>query len=232
MKVVDKLKQEYRNIAFALAARNNLAEQEVRNDVPYVSQFATPDYAERALRGGAPLEADPAWRETGAATPEEYAKWAMNQCGMACIAMALTHFKRNVPPLVRLAKDALMNEVYIETGTDFGAMRYKEFCGWVGKYGVTATFYTRLGVRGIYHALSRGDLVIVSVNPNIRGYETVSRAQKGGHLILVTGYSKEKGTITLNNPSGFASSHTQVQHTLPTEEFLSFYAGRGIVLSE
>lgn len=175
---------------------------------------------------------DPHWKETDASSPERYAQWAMTMCGMACTAMALNQLTgKNVKP-IELAEDALTNGVYEETPNSLSSMRYREFAGWVKKHGLQADVYSRLSVKGIQYALSRSKLVIISVNPNIRGFNTAPVKQKGGHLVLATGYDREKGTISINNPSGFASTNTQVNHAVSLRDFMRFYAGRGIVLGQ
>jgi len=110
-------------------------------------------------------------------------------------------------------------------------MRYAEFAKWIRNYGLRADIYSKLSIKGIQYALSQNKLVIISVNPNIRGYDTAPKMQKGGHLVLVVGYDRELGTITINNPSGFLSTDTQINHSLLIEEFKNYYAGRGIVLT-
>ena len=71
---------------------------------------------------------------------------------------------------------------------------------------------------------------MVSVNPNIRGYETAPEKQKGGHLVLVTGYNETDNTIIIHNPSGFVSQNTHANHTLTIDRFRMYFAGRGISL--
>ncbi|MFT7184589.1 MAG: hypothetical protein ACI9QC_000934, partial [Oceanicoccus sp.] len=166
--------------------------------------------------------------DTGALSPEEYAKWVLTTCGMACTSMTLQHFKSRKEGIVTLAKDALKHDVYREGASEISGMKYKEFTDWIEQYGLRAQIYTRANVRGLQKLLSDGKLVIVSVNPNIRGYETASLTQKGGHLVLVTGYDKMANTITLHNPSGFVSYDTQEDHTMPVHEFLKYYANRGV----
>jgi uncharacterized protein YvpB len=200
-------------------------------DVLYVCQFARPEQAEPSLEGQLNPVDDPYWHETGAVSPERYAEWAFTMCGMASALMALKYFGKNTKLVAQLAEDALKHGVYSEEDGELSAMKYREFVTWIQKHGLQAQIYTRLSVRGIQYALSRGRLVIISVNPNIRGYATAPTGQKGGHLVLVTGYDVGKNTITINNPSGFASSDTQVRHQILIKEFRRYYAGRGILLS-
>lgn len=232
MRIYSRIVQELQNIAFALRAQCALLPRVVANDVPYVCQFATPESAEQCLAKGVQPAEDSRWADTGAATPERYAQWAFTMCGMASAAMAIEHFTGRSESPALLAEDALAHGVYVEHPAEISAMRYAEFPEWFhGKTGLQAHVYTRLGVRGIEYALAHGALVMVSVNPNIRGYETAPRSQIGGHLVLVTGYDRDVGTVTINNPSGFASTRTQRGHTVPLTEFTKQYAGRGIVIS-
>lgn len=216
---------------FEITAQVSLIKDSVVNDVPYVSQFATPEFAERILKDKVPKESDPAWQTVGAVSPEEYSKWVTTQCGMACTAMVLEHYGKEAPGITTLAKDAFAHGVYQELGDELSGMRYQEFCEWVTKHDLEARFFTRLSLRGIQYALSQGGLVIASVSPNIRGYNTAPASQIGGHLVLITGYDLSNSTITINNPSGFISTNTHKAHTLSVTDFLHHYAHRGIILS-
>ena len=60
--------------------------------------------------------------------------------------------------------------------------------------------------------------MIVSVNPNIREYETASNDQRGRHLVLVTGYDKQQGTMTLHHSSEFKSQDTQEYQAIPVKK--------------
>ena len=231
MKLIEKLQSELQNIRLAIGAFFSTQKDRVENDVPYVSQFAHPEYAEKILKDGAEKTSDPSWKDTGAESPEEYAEWVLTMCGMACTSMALQHLKNRKDGIVSLAKNAKAHGVYKEHSGELSSMHYKEFANWITSYGVGAKIYTRLGIRGLQKLLSDGDVVIVSVNPNIREYETASNEQQGGHLVLVTGYNKKENTLTLHNPSGFVSQNTQENHTVPVQKFLKYYAGRGIALS-
>lgn len=232
MKLIYKIKSELQSFKLFVSSLFSSSKDKVENDVPYVSQFAHPDFAERILKDGVEKISDPDWRNTGAESPKEYAEWVLTICGMACASMVLQYFKKNNDGVVSLAKDALKHEVYDKGPSGISNMKYKEFANWIGNYGVHAEVYTRLNIRGLYKLLSDGNLVMVSVNPNIREYETAKTHQKGGHLVLVTGYNKRINTVILHNPSGFVSLGTQENHTVPVPKFLQYYAGRGIALSK
>lgn len=230
MKIFSRLGQKLKNVRYEISAHLNPIQLKVAYDVPYVCQFAKPEHAELSLKKELRAIDDPEWRESGATSPERYAEWAFTMCGMASAAMALEHFKGKRIKPAELAEDALVHGVYVQEPAMLSSMKYKEFSEWLPKYELHADVYTRLSVCGIRYALSEGCLVIVSVNPNVRGYDTAPKEQKGGHLVLVVGYDLDKDTITINNPSGFVSTNTQLKHVLPTGEFLKYYAGRGIVV--
>ena len=222
--------QEFKNITFEIRSRFSRIPTTVKNSVPYVCQFARPEHAELSLKGELLPINDPDWRNTGASSPERYAQWAFTMCGMACTAMTLAYFKNRTYLPAVLAEDALKHNVYHETVDEISSMRYAEYAQWIGVYALSARVCTRLSIRGIRFALANGGLVIASVNPNIRGYDTVPAHQKGGHLVVVTGYDVGKDAVSLNNPSGFVSTNTQAGHTVSTDEFMRYFAGRGIVV--
>lgn len=231
MKLFRKIKDEIQNAQLAIKALFSKQKDQVENNVPYVSQFAHPEYAEKILKDGVEKTNDPNWKDTGAESPEEYAEWVLTMCGMACTSMALQHIKGRKEGVVALAKDAKTHGVYKEHNGELSSMHYKEFANWIENYGIKAKIYTRLSVRGLQQLLSDGDIVVVSVNPNIREYKTADTEQLGGHLVLVIGYNKEAGTLTLHNPSGFVSKNTHENYTFPISTFNMYYAGRGIALS-
>ncbi len=231
MRLVNKILQEIQNIVFECKAWGSIKKEVVAYDVPFVCQFSIPEHAELSLRKELSPENDPHWENTGALSQERYADWAFTMCGMASVAMALGYLKKSIHKPAELAEDALKHDVYVEDDATISSMKYKEFASWIRKYGLHADVFSRLSIQGIQYALSENKLVIISVNPNIRGYNTAPLAQKGGHLVLVIGYDITADTITINNPSGFLSTDTQVKHTLTISEFKNYYAGRGIVLA-
>lgn len=232
MKIFQRLIQEIKNLIYGVFVYLKSIPTSVKNDVPYVCQFANPESVELSLSKKLNTLDDPDWKNTGASSPKRYAEWAFTMCGMASALMALKFFKKDpLLEVAELAEEALSNGVYEQEPTEISSMKYKPFSHWINGYGLKANIYTRLSIRGIQYALSKESLVIISVNPNIRGYNTAPENQKGGHLVLVTGYDLKQGTMSINNPSGFVSCNTQINHTLPFKDFLAYYAGRGIVVS-
>lgn len=229
MKIRQKTNQELANL-FLLLASLKKRKTSVINQVPYVSQFANAEWAEKILKGRMTKTSDPDWKVSGADSVGEYKKWVTTICGMACTVMVLEYFGKGKHQTITLAKDALHHGAYQEHSENLSDMRYKEYVDWVGNFGISATPYSRLTIAGIKHILSKEGLTIVSVNPNIRGYETAPAEQKGGHLVLVTGYDDSNNTITVHNPSGFVSHNTHSNHILDYKTFKKYFAGRGIAL--
>ncbi len=232
MKIIFRIFQEISNLRYEIRSRFSFLPNTVDYDVPYVCQFAKPEHAELSLKKELNPVDDLHWKDTGAKSPERYAQWAFTMCGMASTAMAVEYFKGKKLSLVELAEDALQSGVYTEGEKEISSMKYREFTKWVRKHSLSAQMFTRLSIRGIQYALSLGSVVMVSVNPNIRGFDTAPFSQKGGHLVLVTGYDVTNQIILLNNPSGFVSTKTQIKHRLSIPDFLKYYAGRGIVISK
>lgn len=228
--IVQRLRQEIDN---ALLRIRSIRAPIVRVslDVPYVCQFAVPESAEPTLKKQLATIDDPNWMESGAASKERYALLAPNICGIASAAMVIGFYTGVTPKPVPLAEDAIKAGVFQETADDLTDMNYRMFAQWIPKYGLRADVYTRLSLSGIRHALSMGLLVIASVNPNIRGFVTSSEQKIGGHMVVVVGYDMDAKTVMINNSSGFTSLQSQKDHTMPTSEFLRYFAGRGIVIS-
>jgi len=222
--------QGVKNILYECRARIAPLQVKVHHTVPFVCQFSIPSHAELSLLKHIEPKNDPYWKETGATSSQRYARWAFTMCGMACTCMALAHYKKGFYLPAELAEDALKHGVYVEDENDISSMRYAPFALWVGKLGLEARVASRLSITRIQHALGNGKLVIASVNPNIRGYQTALPEQKGGHLILVVGYDTLTNTIFIHNPSGFESTHTQRDHAISITEFKKYFAGRGIIL--
>ena len=107
-------------------------------------------------------------------------------------------------------------------------MQYQPYSKWVKLFGIKATMYNKLTFKSIRTLLASGSLVMASVNPNIKDYNTAPKTQIGGHLVLITGYNKKEKTLTIHNPAGFENNHTQINHTLQLQVFTVYFAGKGI----
>lgn len=81
--------------------------------VPVHTQFASSDLVGPIVEGGLDPASDPAWAESGAKSPAEYARWAGHLCGMTCLRMALG---ADAPSLFALRDGALEYGAYTEDG--------------------------------------------------------------------------------------------------------------------
>jgi hypothetical protein len=197
----------------------------VHEDVPVRSQFTSPELIEAIVYAGHDPAGDPRWRESGAPSRAEYGRYCIHWCGMACLAMILTHRDGTSPGLYQLFTGCAAAGGYQEQpdGTLRGLI-YQPFAGYVADaFGLRARVHRDLPVTALRDRLAAGDLVIASVHKEIRRPDLAPRG-KGGHLVLVTGYDGD--LVHLRNPSGHTGSARSA--VLPAATFAGFYAERGI----
>ncbi|WP_369215598.1 peptidase [Streptomyces flavofungini] len=187
------------------------------------TQFASPGLVGPIVYEDFDRAADPAWRESGAATVEDYARWCGHLCGMTCYQMALG---ADAPSLFALRDGALKYGAYTEEDGRIRGMVYAPFAAYAREaHGVDATVHRHLTVAGIGTLLDEGRRVIASVHFEIRRPHRPAPG-RGGHLVLVTGRTAEG--LHFHNPSGVdAATRTA---TLTADEFEPFFAGRGVSL--
>lgn len=202
-------------------------------DVPYVSQFARAEDAERILRKKLLLSKDPHWALSGAVSRKEYDSWARSICGMACASMIMNFYGISAKRPVELAKEAMTTGVYTyDKAGKVSDMQYRPFVEWLRQYDLWGAIHSRLSVQGLKAALADGKLSVVSVSPTINQPIVTYSGKKGGHLVVVTGYDDVTGELLINNPSGFASSGTQKGYRISERVFSRYFAGRGIVVAK
>ena len=137
-----------------------------RREIPYRSQYAS---AELIASGAITLADDPRWQEAGAATPQEYARWARRGCGMACLQMILAARGDSVPPLVNLARDCTRYGGYDEHPRGYGPLIYAGFVDYVtAELGLSARVAAPLPLRGLLDAVRGEEVVLASVSSEIR----------------------------------------------------------------
>lgn len=192
-------------------------------DVPYVSQFASPQHLPRFLDGTLPAEQDPAWASTGADDPQHYAFWAWRMCWMACLKMLLDARGTAAPPLVPLAEECARHGGYVVHPDRVDGLIYAPFAAWVAqRFALEATVRTDLDTDAVAEAVAAGRPVIASVHPWIRTPQGPAPEQRGGHLVLVIG--ADEHDLVLHNPSG--APHSRVARAA----FGTFFAGRGLIV--
>ena len=197
--------------------------------VPYFSQWETPDMTLAVLADGADvaLRRDPLWRGSGAETPDEYAVWAANICGMACLKMILAT-RGEIVPTIDLARRCTRYGGYVVNEGSIRGLIYAPFVTFVkAEFGLEAQVMTNVATSDIPAILARSRFFIASVSSSIRWPER-EPPSKGGHLVLVTAASDEG--FRFHNPSGHTSA-TQANAVLAPADFDRFFANRGIAVT-
>lgn len=199
-------------------------------DVPYFSQWESPAMTLEVLaEGAAALHRDVRWKNSGAETIEEYARWAVNICGMACLKMILAA-RGEVHPILSLARVCTAYGGYVvnEADASIKGLIYAPFVTFVReRFGLSADVRTEVPVQSIPEILSAHRFFIASVSSAIRWPEREPPG-KGGHLVLVTAADEE--SVCFHNPSGHDRPR-QADVTLPIATFDRFFANRGISVS-
>jgi hypothetical protein len=182
------------------------------------------------LSGSISARDDPKWLVSGASSPEEYALWSYNWCGMACIKMVLAARGHDIP-LMELcrrcaARGGYLVQDHVIEGLFYApavAMLHEEFH-------LPARVASRLSVGEIVDELQHRYFVIASVHPSIRHPSTIPPS-RGGHLVLLVGFDLEKEILVLHNPSG-DTLISQEYCEIACADFEKFFAHRGIIIEE
>jgi hypothetical protein len=197
--------------------------------VPFFSQWETPDMTLAVLADGAEaaLRRDPLWQGSGAETLDEYAVWAANICGMACLKMILAT-RGEIVPTIELARRCTGYGGYVVNEGLIKGLIYAPFVTFVqAEFGLEADVMTNVATADIPTILSQSRFFIASVSSSIRWPER-EPPSKGGHLVLVTAASDEG--FRFHNPSGHTRA-TQENAVLAPADFDRFFANRGIAVS-
>jgi hypothetical protein len=206
-----------------------LPERYMHADVPYFSQWESPELAKQLLNHELITDDDPQWKASGATTKQEYQAWSWSGCGMACTKMLLAHWTHHVVPLVELGKKCAAYGGYIFPLETSPGLFYKPYLTFVKQeFGWNAHISQGMTQIELMHELSKGNYIIAGVSPLIRTPERISQA-KGGHLILLLGYDMKKRLFYFHNPSGI-SKETQAYAAISYSDFKKFFSGRGIVI--
>jgi hypothetical protein len=210
-----------------------LSQNKIHLDIPYYSQWETPELIDDIIDRKILPNEDANWKKSGAVSLEEYVLWSWNLCGMACLKMILKSRFAKEYKLIDLAKKCQEYGGYekVIDYTQNKGLIYKPFCVFIKKeFNLDGQFRKFLTIKRIKKEVSKGNYVIASVNAQIRKEDKeFIPAFKGGHLILFTGYDTEKKTLTFHNPSGYFNK-TQQDHEVSEELFKSYFAGRGIII--
>jgi hypothetical protein len=195
--------------------------------VPYFSQFESAHLVAEFVAGTLSAAKDPKWADSGAVSPEEYEFWAWRTCGLACLKMILAGRGLAVPPTVPLAEECTRAGGYVRHADHVDGLIYGPFADWIAeRFDLKATVHQDLGFEEIAEMVHAGGLAMLSVHAWIRWPERAP-ADRGGHLVLVTGADEER--LLINNPSGLPG---QSQHYAPIcrADLDRFSARRGMLI--
>lgn len=225
----NKLLSYSKRLRYKLAAPS-LPRSFLHENVPYFSQWESPELVAKIMSKEIAAKDDPNWRRSGASTPEEYSDWSWNGCGMACTKMLLAHRTGKVTPLVTLAKKCAEYGGYTMPLEKSIGLIYKPYLDFISKeldwHGKIAT---NMPIIEVISELANGAMPIVSVSPAIRDPKSKA-VTKGGHLILLLGYDSDKREIYFHNPSGTTKA-TQAYAAISFDDFEKFFSGRGIIIA-
>ncbi|MFF3952568.1 peptidase [Streptomyces sp. NPDC001890] len=193
---------------------------------PVHTQFASFGLVGPIVEDGLDPATDPAWADSGAASPAEYARWSGHLCGMTCLRMALG---AGAPSLFALRDGALGYGAYTEDAQgEIRGLIYAPFAEYAREvHGVDATVHRHLSPEEILGLLDGGRTVMASVHYGIR-YPERPAPGRGGHLVLLTSRTADGGGVHFHNPSGTTAKTRTAELALP--DFERFFAGRGVSL--
>lgn len=201
--------------------------------LPYFSQFASRELVNAFLARPHLTADDPDWKSMGWPTSREYAFWAWQTCGVACLRSIVALDGRQ-PSAAALTEDLILAGAYriSDGGTQVSSLIYAPFAEYVTKrWGLQAETRGQLRVDELRNELLEpACAAMVSVHPSVRDAETNLSAdwpRPGGHLVLAHDATPE--VIRFHNPSGYwPSGQSSVE--LPWSCFARFYANRGILM--
>lgn len=208
---------------------NEFVSSSLRINLPYQPQWASGNLIGDIVQGKISASEDPYWHESGATTPEEYEYWAGSICGMACLRSILLHVYGQSPPLITLAKECAEYGGYKQNGNGPDKLYYAPFAQYVEeRFQLEATVARTLCLDEILTEVGQGNFVMASVNSAIRDPQSTP-SQKGGHLVLMTGYNLKDQTVSFHDPAGTHQAN-QWNATVSIDNFMKFFAERGIVI--
>jgi hypothetical protein len=202
-----------------------------RTEIPYRSQYASPELAGEILAGRTAIEEDPRWREAGATSLQEYVRWARCGCGMACLQMVLEARGEPAPPLAELGRRCIVYGGYeARPARGFGPLIYAGFVEFVAaEFDLAARVAAPLPLADLLSAVAGDEVVLASVSVEIRAL-AAEPARRGGHLVLVIDVDAHAGRLCFHDPSGDRPDRSRAVW-LETGTFARYYAERGIAVA-
>lgn len=204
--------------------------------IDYLNQFGSRENVREVLdRKIRPSLNFVEWRSFGAESEEEFDELAYEICGMTCLSMVLRHFGDASIGPVELFRRSLGHGCYVipPEGGEIKGLFHVPFVRFLhDEFGLKGQSLQSVGPYAIADEVSRGNIVIASVNWEIR--ETKPRPKRrGGHLVLVTGAVKNTWRLkgfTIHNPSG-TNPENQIHHFVDLKNFERCFSGNIISIS-
>lgn len=148
-------------------------------------------------------------------------------CGMACLKMILAKKLGNKPKLVKLGQMCAEYGGYKVKGDKIDGLHYKPFLKFIkNEFDLDGKIYSPMEIDDIISEADKEHFLIASVSAKIRDPQSTPNS-KGGHLVLVVGYSVPEQTLLIHNPSGFQGK-SQEYSPLSFTQFEKFFAHRGM----
>lgn len=218
-------------------------------DIPYFSQWESPDLVEKIIQGKTLAKDDPKWSKSGAHSKAEYALWSWNACGIACLKMVLASKKIHIP-LVKLCKLSLKYDCFkanepinsiikkIQEGKlnkpqwqTLDGLFYEPFTVFIKKeFNLSGKMAKFLSLGEVIQALDNKNLVMVSVSGGLKYPDKQKDDHIGGHIVLIVGYDYKKRILYLHNPAGLYKI-SQKFYQIDFKRFNNFFANKGVVIS-
>lgn len=199
----------------------------LHKNVPYRSQWGSPEFNERIINNLADPCEDPTWVNAGFSEKDEYRFWSRRICGIACLESILDFTGTPHENRKNMLLDAIHRGAYVVSEENLvKGLIYDPFCKWIyDKYKIKSKIYTNHNLHHVAENISKSIMAIVSVSTEIRA-PNMPNSRRGGHLILVCGV--DENNIYFHNPSGVPPF--QQNACLPIEEAERFHAGRGMLI--
>lgn len=202
----------------------------IHEKLPYYSQWVSRNLVKDILNGYIEAKEDPLWKLSGAKNPYEYEYWSWNICGIACLKMILESLNIPSHQLILMAKECERFGGFIAKEKEIDGLYYKPFLEYINnKYKLKGTIYSPLSVENIIYETRKGNYIIASVHYSIRVPDPDYTGDKGGHLVIISGFDITNNILYIHNPSGVCKS-TQEYAVVNIQTFEKYFAKRGMVL--
>lgn len=204
--------------------------QYIHEDLPYYSQWISRDMVHQIVNGHIEAKEDPLWEQSGAQDPDEYEFWSRNICGIACLKMILESLNISSEKLITMAKECERYGGFVINEETIDGLYYKPFLEYINqKYKLQGIIYAPLSIEDIICETGKGNYIIASVQYSIRFPDDAYSGNKGGHLVLISGFDLGNDKLYIHNPSGVCKK-TQEYAPINIQAFTKYFANRGMVI--